>query len=203
MNKKRFYEANQLVQMEKGDWLSRSPAAGSSQHHSLPANPFDRKEDRAGSQASTMKEELMDTTPKMHPYALSTGEGWTYHHVSIDFTIKAGELGPGRHLAVMECITRRGEEPPDHTHPTEDEIFYVLQGTLTFRCGEETFELDSGGFMFLPRGIQHGYTIRSKGDVRLLVMTTPAQEEAIGGWDGFVADIEAAGELRTTPPRAE
>ena len=76
-------------------------------------------------------------------------------------------------------------------------------GTLTFRCGEETFELDSGGFMFLPRGIQHGYTIRSKGDVRLLVMTTPAQEEAIGGWDGFVADIEAAGELRTTPPRAE
>jgi hypothetical protein len=29
--------------------------------------------------------------------------------------------------------------------------------------------------MFLPRGIQHGYTIRSKGDVRLLVMTTPAQ----------------------------
>jgi quercetin dioxygenase-like cupin family protein len=150
-----------------------------------------------------MKEEMMDNTPKMHPYALSTGEGWTYHHVGIDFTIKAGELGPGRRLAVMECITRRGEEPPDHTHPTEDEIFYVLQGTLTFRCGEETFELDSGGFIFLPRGIQYGYTIRSEGDVRLLVMTTPAQEEAIGGWGGFVADIEAAGELRTTPPRAE
>lgn len=56
MNKKRFYEANQLVQMEKGDWLSCSPAAGSSQNHALPANPFDRKEDRAGSQASTMKE---------------------------------------------------------------------------------------------------------------------------------------------------
>jgi quercetin dioxygenase-like cupin family protein len=149
-----------------------------------------------------MKEELMDNTPKMHPYALSTGEGWTYH-AGIDFTIKAGELGPGRRLAVMEYITRRGEEPDDHTHPTEDEIFYVLQGTLTFRCGEETFELDSGGFIFLPRGIQHGYTIRSEGDVRLLVMTTPAQEEAIGGWGGFAADIEAAGELRTTPPWTE
>jgi hypothetical protein len=54
--------------------------------------------------------------------------------------------------------------------------------------------------MFLPRGIPHGYTIRSEGDVRLLVLTTPAKAEAIGGWGGFLADIEAPGDLRTTPP---
>ena len=135
----------------------------------------------------------------MRPYALSAGEGWTYHH-EIDFTIKAGELGQGRQLAIIEYTTRRGEEPPDHTHPTEDEIFYVLHGALTFRCGEETFELENGGFIFLPRGIQHGYTIRSDSDVSLLVMTAPAPEEAIGGWGGFVADIEVAGTLRATPP---
>jgi quercetin dioxygenase-like cupin family protein len=146
-----------------------------------------------------MEEELMDNL-SMRPYALSAGEGWTYHH-GIDFTIKAGELGQGRQLAIIEYTTRRGEEPPDHTHPTEDEIFYVLQGALTFRCGEDTFELDTGGFVFLPRGIQHGYTIRSEGDVRLLVVTAPAKVEAIGGWGGFVADIEAAGELRATPPK--
>lgn len=139
----------------------------------------------------------------IRPYALKAGEGRIYHHVGIDFTIKAGELGRGRQLAIIEYTTRRGEEPPDHIHPTEDEIFYVLQGELTFRCGEDTFELDNGGFIFLPRGIQHGYTIRSDGDVRLLIVTAPAQEEAIGGWEGFVADIEAAGELRTTPSQVE
>jgi quercetin dioxygenase-like cupin family protein len=80
-------------------------------------------------------------TPSMRPYALKAGEGWTYHD-GIDFIVKAGELGKGRRLAVIEYTTRRGEEPPDHTHPTEDEIFYVLQGALTFRCGEDTFELD-------------------------------------------------------------
>ncbi len=138
----------------------------------------------------------------MRPYALSAGEGWTYHHVGINFTIKAGEIGQGRQLAIIECTTCHGEEPPDHTHPTEDEIFYVLQGALTFRCGEETFELENGGFIFLPRGIPHGYTIRSDGEVRLLVMTAPAPEDAIGGWGGFVADIEAAGTLRAAPPRA-
>ena len=134
----------------------------------------------------------------MRPYALKAGEGWTYHY-GIDFTVKAGELGRGRRVAVIEYTTRPGEEPPDHTHPTEDEIFYVLQGALTFRCGDDTFELDDGGFVFLPRGIPHGYTIRSD-DAHLLVVTSPAQEDAGGGWGGFVADFEAAGELRATPP---
>ncbi len=138
-------------------------------------------------------------TPSMRPYALKAGEGWTYHN-GIDFTVKAGELGRGRRLAVIKYTTRRGEEPPDHTHPTEDEIFCVLQGALTFRRGEDAFELDDGGFVFLPCGIPHGYTIRNDSEVRLLVVTAPAREEAIGGWGGFVADIEAIGELRATPP---
>jgi quercetin dioxygenase-like cupin family protein len=133
------------------------------------------------------------------PYALQAGEGWTYRY-DIDFTVKAGELGQGRRLAVVEYTTRAGEEPPDHTHTTEDEAFYVLQGALIFRCGDATFELHDGGFVFLPSGIPHGYTIRNDGDVRLLVVTSPAQEEAVGGWGGFVADLEAAGELRATPP---
>jgi quercetin dioxygenase-like cupin family protein len=55
-------------------------------------------------------------------------------------SVKAGELHPGRGAAFIEYTTRQGEELPDHTHPTEDEIFYVLQGELTFRCGDESFE---------------------------------------------------------------
>jgi quercetin dioxygenase-like cupin family protein len=133
------------------------------------------------------------------PYVLKSGEGRTYSY-GIDFTIKAGELGRGQRVAIVEYATRPGEEPPDHTHTTEDEHFYVLQGALTFRCGDETFEVDEGGFVFLPRGIQHGYTIHS--DSRLLVVTAPAQDDADGGWGGFVADFEAEGELRVTPPRS-
>lgn len=42
--------------------------------------------------------------------------------------MKAGELHPGRGAAFTEYTTRKGEEPPDHIRPTEDEIFYVLNG---------------------------------------------------------------------------
>lgn len=141
-------------------------------------------------------------TSSIRPYALKAEEGWTYQD-GIDFTVKAGELGQGRRVGVMEYTTRRGEEPPEHMHPTEDEIFYVLQGALTFQCGAATFEVEDGGFVFLPRGISHGYTIRSDGDVRLLAITSPAQEDATGGWGGFVGDVEAGGEPRATSPEHE
>jgi quercetin dioxygenase-like cupin family protein len=146
---------------------------------------------------ATVQEEPVDDTSK-RPYALKAGEGWTYRY-GIDFTVKAGERGGGRRLAVIEYTTRAGEEPPDHTHTTEDEVFYVLRGALTFRCGDDTFELEEGGFVFLPCGIEHGYTIRGDENARLLVVTAPAQEIGAGGWGGFVGDLEAEGEPRATP----
>lgn len=134
-------------------------------------------------------------------YALEPGKGWTYNY-GIDFTVKAGELRHHIGLALIEYTTHSGEEPPDHTHATEDEVFYVLSGALAFRCGAETFDVETGGFMFLPRGVEHGYTIRGDADVRLLVVTAPTQDGGRRGWGGFVSDLERDGELRASPDRS-
>ena len=136
---------------------------------------------------------------RKHPYALSAGEGWTYRF-GIDFTVKSSEIQPGSGVAVLEYTTKKGEEPSRHTHQTEDEIFYVLEGAITFHCGEEDFDLEQGGFIFLPRGIKHGYTIKNNDPVRLLVITSPVREQISGGWQGFVSDMELGqGELIGTP----
>ena len=126
---------------------------------------------------------------RIQPYALKAGEGWTYRF-GIDFTVKASEAQKGSGAAFLEYVTRQGEEPSSHTHETEDEMFYVLEGAITFRCGEKTFHLEKGGFIFLPRGIEHSYTIRSEDPVRLIVVTSPVREGSSGGWGGFVADME-------------
>src|SRR6185369_15855296 len=109
---------------------------------------------------------------RMRPYALAAGEGWTYRF-GIDFTVKAGEVRAGSGAAFCEYSSAAGDEPPDHTHPTEDELFYVLEGALTFRCGGETFAVEAGGFIFLPRGVEHGYTIRGSQRARLIAVTCP------------------------------
>ena len=134
-----------------------------------------------------------------HPYALKPGEGWIYRF-GIDFNVKASEIQQGRSAAIMEYITQKGEEPPSHIHETEDEMFYVLQGAITFRCGSETFDLEQGGFIFLPHGIEHAYTIPNEDTVRLLVITSPVRDGTSGGWKGFVADLELGqGELMAKP----
>ena len=127
---------------------------------------------------------------RIHPYALKAGEGWTYRF-GTDFTVKAGEVQEGSGAAFLEYVTKKGEEPPSHTHTTEDEMFYVLEGAVTFRCGETTFDLEKGGFIFLPHGIEHGYTIHSEDPVRLIVVTYPVRKGSSGGWGGFIADLES------------
>lgn len=134
----------------------------------------------------------------MKPYALKSGEGWVQNY-GIDHVIKLGELGQGRGAAVFEYTTVPGEEPPLHTHATEDELFYVLEGEVTFHCGEESFDVSTGGFMFLPQGIKHGYTLRGDVPVRLLAITYPTREADGKGWGGYVADVERDGERVSTP----
>jgi quercetin dioxygenase-like cupin family protein len=141
--------------------------------------------------------------PRIRPYALKADEGWTYQFFGIDFIVKAGEIRAGGGVAFMEYVTKKGEEPESHTHNTEDEIFYVLDGAVTFRCGEETFDVEKGGFIFLPHGIEHGYTIRSQEPARLIIVTAPVREGKSAGWGGFVADIESGqGELIAKPAHA-
>jgi mannose-6-phosphate isomerase-like protein (cupin superfamily) len=89
------------------------------------------------------------------------------------FTIKAAAKETGGALAIWEVTTRPGEEPDTHVHDEEDEIFFVLSGTITFHCGRRSFRVTKGGFAFVPRGTPHSYTINSRW-VRLLGFTTPS-----------------------------
>lgn len=134
-----------------------------------------------------------------HPYALKLDEGWIYRF-GVDFIVKASEIQLGSGVAVMEYATKKGEEPPGHIHETEDEMFYVLEGRITFQCGAQTFHLEEGGFILLPHGIEHSYAIDSEGTIRLLVITSPVREGTDRGWKGFVADLELGqGELVAKP----
>jgi quercetin dioxygenase-like cupin family protein len=124
----------------------------------------------------------------MNAYRLKRGQGKT-HNIGIDVTVKAGEARTTNGAAVMEYVTRKGEEPEPHVHKTEDEMFYVLEGKLAFECDGKRFDADTGSFVFLPRGRTHGYSIRSRRPVRLLVITAPPMRGK-QGWGGFIGDVE-------------
>lgn len=42
-----------------------------------------------------------------------------------------------------------------HSHEQEDELFYVIEGTLFIELSDETLEIGPGEFVIIPRGVFH------------------------------------------------
>ena len=42
-----------------------------------------------------------------------------------------------------------------HSHDNEDELFYILQGTLRIEMESETVELRAGDIYVVPKGVRH------------------------------------------------
>ena len=63
---------------------------------------------------------------------------------------------------------------PLHVHHEDDEAWYVLEGALRFRLGEETFEVGAGGGVLAPKGTPHAYGNARRGQMaRYLLVMTP------------------------------
>ena len=61
---------------------------------------------------------------------------------------------------------------PPHLHRSDDEAWYVLEGTLRVRAGNEEVEARAGSAVFVARGTPHTYWNPGPAPVRyLLVMT--------------------------------
>ena len=50
----------------------------------------------------------------------------------------------------------KGQEVPWHSHENEDELFYVIEGTLLMEIENETIRtLNTGDIFMVPKGIEH------------------------------------------------
>jgi uncharacterized cupin superfamily protein len=65
-------------------------------------------------------------------------------------------------------------------------MFYVLDGTLTIRLGNEMLELEPGSFVCVPPGVVHTFSNTSDAPARILNFNTPA------GWENYMRDLAAA-----------
>ena len=90
-----------------------------------------------------------------------------------------------------------GQDVPWHTHPGEDELFYVLEGELLMEVeGSQPFAMRAGDMFVVPRGQSH--RVSSEADCTLLLVEnketahlgdtgaaiTRSIEEQLRGFDG-------------------
>lgn len=73
-----------------------------------------------------------------------------------------------------------------HRHEANEELFYVLEGTITFRAGEREVDASAGAFLRIPAGVLHGFENRTPHRAGVLNVFIPGGFEqnmpAIAAW---------------------
>lgn len=118
-----------------------------------------------------------------------------WYNGSLMTFLATGEDTQGR-FALIEAVGRRGNAPPPHIHHCEDETFYVLEGELNVLVGGRTIKAVPGTMVFLPRNVQHSFTIESE-QARMLVLLAPA------GFEGWFKELSVPAPAMTLPPVTE
>ena len=81
-------------------------------------------------------------------------------------------------VGALDERSAHGLSAPMHVHEDADEIFYVLEGELTFFVGKTRIEAAPGAFVYLPRFVHHGFQVDSS-EARIFNFVTPAGFERI------------------------
>jgi mannose-6-phosphate isomerase-like protein (cupin superfamily) len=80
------------------------------------------------------------------------------------------------HADVYEVVIPEGARVPGaHHHVDVDEVIAVLEGTITYRIGDEKLELRAGECAFSPKGIPHHFANNQSGTARMIITATPGR----------------------------
>ncbi|MBX3069908.1 MAG: cupin domain-containing protein [Thermomicrobiales bacterium] len=98
-----------------------------------------------------------------------------------------------------------GIATPLHRHTHESEAFFIIEGQMTYRAGDDVYRLTAGDFIYLPAGVPHAFRVTGTTPVRFIGFANPgglfdlydevgipAVERRLPGADGQPMDVEVA-----------
>lgn len=123
-----------------------------------------------------------------HPFApgviyLPNGSGRAYPLGRMRSVFKAdGEETTDTYSISEWWLEPHTAGPGAHSHEANDDIFYVLEGTVTFLLGSKQIDATQGAFLRVPAGVMHDFENRSDHQAGLLNIFIPG---------GFEKDMPA------------
>lgn len=108
------------------------------------------------------------------PLLLAPGKGRAYDLGAMRAVFKAD----GRETAQRYSISEWWLEPNTpglgaHSHDSEDDVFYMLEGTASFLIGKRWIKVRRGGFVCAPAGVTHDFANRTRKKVGILNISIP------------------------------
>jgi mannose-6-phosphate isomerase-like protein (cupin superfamily) len=125
-------------------------------------------------------------TPSQVAIFLPPGGGRSYPMGRISAVFKADGDETRNGYSVSEWwLEPHTQGPGAHSH-AKDDLFYVLEGTMSILIGERWFEAPKGSFVLVPGGVTHDFENRDASRAGVLNFSIPGDFEqqmpAIAQW---------------------
>lgn len=136
-----------------------------------------------------MADDDTNSTEVRQPVVLGPGEGRTYPMGGISAVFKADEAETAHGYSISEWwLEPHTKGPGAHWHP-EDDIFYVIGGTMSLLVDTEWIDATTGSFVLVPGGTTHDFENRGAERAGVLNLSTPgAFEPAMAGIAAWFAE---------------
>ena len=79
----------------------------------------------------------------------------------------------GGQLGASVVTQPPGAASPLHVHTREAEVWYLLEGAMTYRAGEQLVHMVAGDFIYLPRNVAHAFRTDGANPTRSFVLSVP------------------------------
>jgi mannose-6-phosphate isomerase-like protein (cupin superfamily) len=127
---------------------------------------------------------MINTLSQLQPRVLPPEAGPTLSFLGVSIAYKVSSADTNGALALLEYLAPpKFAGPPLHWHKRTSETFYVLEGTLTFRQGDEAFKGDPGAMVYIPAGILHTFSNQEDTPTRFLTFVAP------GGFEEYFKEL--------------
>jgi mannose-6-phosphate isomerase-like protein (cupin superfamily) len=108
---------------------------------------------------------------------LAPGEGRSYPMGRISAVFKADGEETLHQYSISEWwLEPKTQGPGAHAHP-EDDVFYVVEGIMSFLLGDRWIDAAKGSFVLAPGGVTHDFENRSSARAGILNLSVPGNFE--------------------------
>ncbi len=88
----------------------------------------------------------------------------------LDLLVIEHQCAPGMDTVVLEMTLPAGSAAPLHVHDNLDDTWYILEGEMVVRCGDEVSTVGTGYWVSMPRGVPHTFRVVGDRDARILLV---------------------------------
>ncbi len=112
----------------------------------------------------------------------------------VDLLVVEHRCAPGMETVVLEMTLPVGSSAPLHVHHDLDDTWYVLDGDMVVRCGDDVTVAGPGHWVSMPRGVPHTFRVVGDHEARILLVHDNAS------FRDLIRDLGAPAEAHVVPP---